>query len=296
MRWSGYVQLVRPANIVTAIADIVAGASIAGFFTLVSWESHTFWNLILLIISTSCLYGGGIVFNDVFDIEHDKMHRPERVIPTGKMSLKNAIQYGTILFVVGILAAFGVSILSGGIAILIALLALFYDKFSKHNMFLGPLNMGACRGANLILGMSIMNNLPSDILWIGVLPIIFISAITLTAQKETLGKNKISILVAMLLDLSLVIAFLLMSQFFNFSLKSAFVFILFWYAVNFTAKLRAILKNRPDTIQKAVKVGVLSIIPLNASYAAGFSSVYLGLATLCLLPLSLYLAKKFAVT
>ena len=46
----------------------------------------------------------------------------------------------------------------------------------------------------------------------------------------------------------------------------------------------------------AVKMGVLSLIPLNASYVAGFGHWTLGLLVLLLLPISLGLAKRFAVT
>ncbi|TMU56537.1 UbiA-like protein EboC [Flagellimonas algicola] len=296
MQWYGYIQLIRPANIVTAIADIIAGVAITGLFTLDVWNQEVILNLCLLILSTSCLYGGGIVFNDVFDIEQDKIHRPERVIPSGRVSLNQAKRFGTLLFLVGILAAFGASILSGGLATVIALLAFLYDKYSKHNLVLGPLNMGACRGSNLLLGMSIVQPIPSQFLWIGLLPIIFVAAITLTAQKESQGKNKRAIMVAMVLDATIVAGILLLGRYFNFSLKSASIFIVFWYGVNFLAKLKAIRHNHPIAIKNAVKTGVLSLIPLNASYVAGFGSMYLGLATLCLLPLSIYLAKRFAVT
>ncbi|MEX0315259.1 MAG: hypothetical protein AB3N18_13870, partial [Allomuricauda sp.] len=107
---------------------------------------------------------------------------------------------------------------------------------------------------------------------------------------------KMAILLAVVLDSLIVIGFVLLDNYFDFSFKSAFIFILLWYTVNLVAKLRAILNNQPKSIQKAVKTGILSLIPLDASYVAGFSSVYLGLATICLLPLSIYLSKKFAVT
>ncbi len=296
MQWISYIRLVRPANIITAISDIVAGVAISGSLGMVGWNNEILIDFISLILATSCLYAGGIVFNDVFDIEHDQVHRPERVIPSGKVSLKKAKTFGVLLFIIGVISAFVVSPLSGSIAIGIALLALLYDKYSKHQAFLGPLNMGLCRGGNLVLGISIMDNFYLPYLWIGILPIIFISAITLTAQKETQGKNKMAIVLAMLLDISIVIGFVLLSKFFDFSLKTAFIFILLWYVVNFSTKLNAVLKNRPKMIQRAVKAGILSLIPLNASYVAGFSTIYLAIATLSLLPISLYLSKKFAVT
>ena len=73
-------------------------------------------------------------------------------------------------------------------------------------------------------------------------------------------------------------------------------FIFFWIGMNVKAKLKAIIKNNPEFIKMAVKMGILSLIPLNASFVAGFGHWTLGLCTLLLLPLSVELAKRFSVT
>lgn len=296
MKWLSALQLIRPANIVTAISDILAGIAIAGFLIPEIWNQQLVIQILLLIIATIGLYGGGIVFNDIFDIKEDRLSRPERVIPSGRISLKKAKILGISLFTVGILSATFVSGFSGLIAATIAMLSLLYDKYSKHNKFLGPLNMGLCRGINLILGMSINAYLQPEYFIIGLIPVIFVAAITLTAQKETKGKNKLAIVTAMILDLSIVISFVLMAYYFNLNLKNTAIFLLVWYIINAVAKAKAILNNNPLLIQKAVKMGVLSLIPLNASYVAGFSSIIMAFLVMCLLPLSLYLSKKFPIT
>ncbi len=290
------LQIMRPANIITAIADVIAGIAISGFFMDFQFTKRSVFHITLLCISTSGLYGGGIVFNDIFDLKQDKINRPERVIPSGRLSLTSAIKLGAALLFIGVATAFYVSIFSGIIALAIAVSALIYDKFSKNYTFLGPINMGLCRGLNLILGMSIISNLEPKYYLIGILPILFISAITLTAQKETKGNNKLAITMAMTLDASIILGFYLISQHFYFSIKRAIVFLIIWYTVNSYAKLNAIINNNPKTIMKAVKIGILSLIPLNATYVAGFNSVILAVATLLLLPISVFLSKKFAVT
>ncbi|MEC3905672.1 UbiA-like protein EboC [Tamlana sp. 2201CG12-4] len=295
-KWYAVLQLIRPANIVTAIADIIAGIAISGFLVPEIIDQNIIFHIILLSIATSGLYGGGIVFNDIFDLKQDQLNRPERVIPSGRLSLNQAKILGIILFTIGISSAFLVSIHSGYIAISIMVFALLYDKYAKHHTLFGPLNMGLCRGLNLILGMSINPYLEPQYYLIGLLPVLFISAITLTAQKETKGKNKVAIAVAMILDATIVVGFFIIGQHFNFSFTKAFWFLLFWYGLNTIAKTNAILNNNPKLIMKAVKIGVLSLIPLNASYVAGFSNIYMALLVLCLLPFSLFLSKKFPVT
>lgn len=296
MKRLAILLIMRPANIITAVADILAGIAIVGFFASEIFNQQIVIQIILLCIATAGLYGGGIVFNDIFDIEQDKINRPERVIPSGKLTLNEAKKLGIFLFTLGILCAFCVSIFSGFIAVATMTSALLYDKYGKHHRFFGPINMGLCRSLNLILGMSIYPNLEPKYFLIAILPLLFISAITLTAQKETKGKNKLAIGLAMLLDASIVFGFWIISQYFDFSIKNAFFFLLFWYGINVIAKLKAILNNNPKLIMKAVKTGVLSLIPLNASYVAGFSSVYIAILVLCLLPISLFLSKKFPVT
>jgi|TARA_B110000037_G_scaffold59784_1_gene73208 4-hydroxybenzoate polyprenyltransferase len=296
MKWFSILQLMRPANIVTSIADILSGIAIAGFLVPEVWTQEIITNILLLVVSTSGLYAGGIVFNDVFDIKKDRISRPERVIPSGRVTVREAKIVGLSLFSIGISAALLVSGLSGILAIAIALLALLYDKFAKHHKVLGPLNMGICRGVNLILGMSIHSQLTANYWLIGIIPIIFIAAITLTAQKETEGKNKAAIGFAMLLDLMIVIGFVLMSLYLELSLLKTSVFLTIWYAMNAISKAKALVQNNPKFIQKAVKMGIISLIPLNASYVAGFSSIFMAVLVMGLLPLSLFLSKKFPVT
>jgi 4-hydroxybenzoate polyprenyltransferase len=60
--------------------------------------------------------------------------------------------------------------------------------------------------------------------------------------------------------------------------------------------LKAIQQPIGKNIGKAVKSGVIGLILLNASWAAAFGSPWLALLIILLLPLSLYLAKKFAIT
>lgn len=295
MNINPYVILIRPANIVTAISDILAGSAIAGYF--VELYTPSISKLILLLLSTSCLYAGGIVFNDIFDINIDRSERPERPLPNGQISLKNAQIFGITLFILGILFSFLVQFESGIIAFLTSLMALIYDRYTKDYLVVGSLNMGLCRGLNLMLGMSILPRIVySNLIWICIIPIIFIAAITLISKGEVLGNNKSAILIALILDI-MVIGFLLGIVILGWlDIWMAGPFILFWIGMNVKAKLKAIIKNNPEFIKMAVKMGVLSLIPLNASFVAGFGHWILGLCTLLLLPVSVELAKRFSVT
>ena len=229
-----YLVLVRPANVVTAIADILAGVAIAGVFADGSFDH--FREAMLLVLSTIGLYSGGIVFNDVFDYHLDRVERPERVLPSRQLSVRKAKLFGVWLFFIGIMSASLVSRNSTILAIVIMGLALLYDKYTKHIQVLGPLNMGLCRAGNLLLGLSVSATALSTYWWIGIIPVIFIGAITLTSQKENAGNNRGAIGIAMLLDLSivLIIGYLMLKGKMN--LWATFPLILLWYAINAIAK------------------------------------------------------------
>lgn len=291
-----YLQLMRPANLVTAMADVMAGFAIGGcvgtlqFFPTSIHVQHP-QQLLWLLLSTICLYGGGVVLNDVFDVALDRKERPERPLPSGRASLKVSIVLACSLFCIAFFAAFHVSLTAGFVALTIATLAVFYDKYGKHTA-LGPINMGACRGLNLFLGMSCNINL----WYVGFISLIYISAITLVSKGEVHGGSKRNYIVSFILYsiviLGIAILNYLQSSYFYWSL--AFL-ILFGYKI-YSTLYRAYKTNEPRHIMKAVKTGVISLIIMNASLAAGFAGLAWGLLVLSLLPFSLYLARKFSVT
>ena len=129
----------RPANIVTAVADILAGVAISGFFFQAGLEYSA---IIFLILSTIGLYGGGVVMNDVFDAELDAMERPERPIPSGLIKKNQAAFMGICLLLFGVIMAFQVGALSGSLALGTAIAALVYDRYAKHHAVFGPLKIG----------------------------------------------------------------------------------------------------------------------------------------------------------
>ncbi|GAB3746510.1 UbiA-like protein EboC [Spirosoma pomorum] len=286
------LSLTRPANLVTAIADVLAGMAIAGYFLLPNPAPAPVG---LLCLATVGLYGGGVVFNDVFDAELDAIERPERAIPSGVVSKNAATILGAILFGIGIVASFGVNLVAGGLAIAITVASLVYDKYGKHHNLFGPVNMGLCRGLNLLLGISI---LPEQVLpwaWVGLVPIVYIGAITMISRGEVHGGSSTTLRLAGLLY-ALVIGCLAALAQSRQQLGTALPFlILFGYYI-FPPLWRAVSEPVGRNIGIAVKAGVLSLIVMNAAWVAAFASFPLALLVFCLLPLSRLLAKLFAVT
>lgn len=285
----------RPANIVTSIADVLAGIAISGYLLQPFLFNVQLQNILLLSLSTVGLYGGGVVFNDVFDAELDKIERPERAIPSGRVTVNEAMLLGIILLIVGIVTSFFVNILSGSIATAIAAAALIYDKWGKHQKLIGPLNMGLCRGLNLLLGVSILITQISSYWYVALVPIIYIAAVTIISRGEVHGGKSTTFYIAAALYL-LVISAIFIFSFYRDKTLLTVVFLLPFAWMIFTPLYKAWQEPIGKNIGKAVKAGVIALILLNACWAAAFGAFGLALIIVLLLPLSLFLAKKFAVT
>lgn len=288
----GFLRLTRPANIVTAISDILAGAAIAGY----AGGMAELPAVLLLTVATIGLYGGGVVFNDVFDAALDRIERPERPIPSGLITEKEGAVLGSSLLIVGVAAAFGhAAYPSGVISFVIAAAALIYDKWGKHHVILGPLNMGLCRGLNLLLGMSLMPEVLFQYGYFAVIPIIYIAAITMISRGEVHGGKSKTMLFAAFLYL-VVIASILYVSVAHGNSGYAIFFLAILAILIYPPLLKAFREPVGRNIGKSVKAGVLALIVMNASWAAAFGAVYLALVIVLLLPVSILLAKLFAVT
>ncbi|MEB3278712.1 MAG: UbiA-like protein EboC [Lyngbya sp.] len=296
-RTTGYFQLMRPPNIPTAWADILAGYAIAGANSSIS-------SLLWLLLATTGLYGGGVVFNDVFDAELDAQERPERPIPSGAVSRQEATILGGFLLTVGVVAASQVSVVSLILASLIAVATIIYDSTTKHHSLFGPLTMGFCRAGNLLLGISVLPTAFSSInlsnfsglhpTYLAIIPIFYIGAITAISQGEVYGGSRKTGQISVIL-MTVVIAILLGCAITSAHFSALlFVGLLTWRI--FPPFVEAAANPKPDNIRGAVKAGILSLVVVNATLAACFAGGIYGLLVLALLPLSMGLSRLFAMT
>ncbi len=197
---SAWWQLLRAGNVFTAISNILAG------FLLVRGEWQPMLPLVFLILSSAALYLSGMVLNDVFDLEKDRVDRPERPLPSGHIEPNVAKLVGWGLMFDGLTAA-GVAawLLASWLPILIALLLAIaiigYDALLKKTM-LGPLAMGACRSLNVLLGASVVLHSPDKnaAYFYALLLGIYTIGLTLLARNEA-GSAKIQKSVSLLITM-----------------------------------------------------------------------------------------------
>ncbi|MBC8313054.1 MAG: geranylgeranylglycerol-phosphate geranylgeranyltransferase [Candidatus Cloacimonetes bacterium] len=96
-----YFKITRPFNIFFVAISVLFGAY---------WKTNfDFSNLIfpvLAALSASFIAAAGYVINDFFDIEIDKINKPKRAIPSGKISPISAKNFAILMFIFGIIISF----------------------------------------------------------------------------------------------------------------------------------------------------------------------------------------------
>ena len=154
-RLLAWLQLLRLPTVFTAMADILCGFLVGAAS---SGAGEPNWCVLpCLLLSSAGLYLGGMVLNDVFDARLDAVERPERPIPSGRVSIRSAATAGGLLLVIGLVAAIAAWFIvdrvghSLFIATMTAVSVLIYDTVLKTT-WAGPFSMASCRFLNLALG------------------------------------------------------------------------------------------------------------------------------------------------
>jgi 4-hydroxybenzoate polyprenyltransferase len=145
MRLTTLIELVRAPAALSVPGDVVAGAGAAG---VLSGRTAG------LACSSVCLYWAGMAANDWADRELDAVERPERPIPSGRISPRAALGVALGLTAVGL----GAAAAAGGrraiaVAVPLAVAVWGYDLRWKNTAG-GPLGMAACRALDVLLGAS----------------------------------------------------------------------------------------------------------------------------------------------
>ena len=287
-----YLELMRPANVATALADVIAGAAIAG-------PGRHPGTLAWLLAATAALYAGGVVLNDFFDRRIDATERPERPIPSGRVPPGRALSLGIALLLLGMLAASQANTHAAIIGAVIAALVFAYDSVGKHLPVVGPLNMGACRGLNLLLGMAAVPSALPVYGHVALVSLIYISAITALSRGEVHGGRRV-IGHGAFAAVVLVVA-VLASRLVELDGAGSRLFLSGLLTVVFAARVlppfwRAARVSSPAVIRAAVKAGVLSLVLLDAALAAVYAEPVYAFGILATAVLAFRLARVFAVT
>lgn len=283
-----YLQLFRTPNAFTAIADIAMGF----LFTVGIVKPQMF----LLALASASLYSAGMVLNDVMDFDVDKVERPDRPLPSGRIDAEWAKKLGFGLLGLGVAVALSVGPISGVVALVLAVVIYLYDGPMKKTA-LAPWLMGSCRTLNILLGMSMAATFgqPDQLLIAGGLGI-YVAGITWFARCEAKGSDAqllkfgFAVMVAGIILLGLFPWFSERAVLLRGKMMWPTLLVLIMMSV-VRRCVMAITYNEPQNVQTAVKHSLFTLIVLDAAVVLAVCGPVPALAVVALLAPTVFLGK-----
>ena len=296
-----WLELVRLPNLFTAMADPAMGM----VFVFGGLPAVRLDVLALLLIASSCLYAAGVVLNDLFDIEVDRRERPDRPLPSGRISRRAAVLLAGELMLIGLAAAWLAAalvghLLPGIVAIGLAGCIFAYDALLKRTP-VGPLGMGACRMLNVLLGMSIVPAPWHTEHWLVAGGMgLYITGIAWFARTEAGQSRRLPLAMALAVMIS---GIALMAAFPRFFDRLGYLLQSNWHmlmgvlgALIAWRCLRAVAEPNANRVQMAVKHAILSLVILDAAVCLYVGGQEPAMLVLLLLIPAAYLGRWIKMT
>ena len=299
-----YVELLRLPNLFTAVADVAMGFLFVRGGVDGPVDAGT---LMLLIAASCCFYSAGTVLNDVFDLETDKLKRPERPLPSGRVAPAAAHRLGRGLLIGGLVLGG----LAAGVvgftrpAIIGAALAGFvvlYNAWMKRTP-LGPAVMGGCRMLNVLLGMSVASGSLVGEHWLTAGAIgTYVTGVTWFARSEADRSSRLHLASALVILLGGIGLLAWLPEWPRFADARPDAIDRWRFFVGLLGLMigwrcfRAVLDPTPLRVQVAVKECILSLIVLDAAVVMATSGFPAAVAVLLLLAPAVLLGRWISST
>jgi geranylgeranylglycerol-phosphate geranylgeranyltransferase len=174
----GYLEILRPKNCFMAVFAVLIGSLLVLGFDTIRLDLFLVWYPAFIAMGAAFLItGAGNAINDYFDVEADRLNRPNRPIPSEKVSIRGALAYSIILLIAGILLAAFTSWLAFGIAVFNSILLVIYSWSLQHKTFFGNFTVAYLTGSTFLFGGAAVGNIK--------LPLIFglLAGLTIFARE-----------------------------------------------------------------------------------------------------------------
>ncbi|MBN1997114.1 geranylgeranylglycerol-phosphate geranylgeranyltransferase [candidate division KSB1 bacterium] len=141
----GYFLLTRPFNVLIAVFSIFIAAFICR--ALHMWDK----------VMWACVSGGFFIMaanaiNDYFDIEIDRVNKPNRPLPAGLLTKNEAYVFSVICFALGIITSFNINLTAIFIAITSCVLLYAYSAKLKRTVVFGNFTVSFLSALAFIYG------------------------------------------------------------------------------------------------------------------------------------------------
>jgi geranylgeranylglycerol-phosphate geranylgeranyltransferase len=146
------IGMLRPFNCLMACIGVFIGWLVTSGFAIFSPM------LFLAAVIAFLITGAGNVINDYIDVESDRVNRPKRPIPSGKVSKDVAFAFAVALFMAGIVLSLFISLPVFMLAVINSVLLVLYSMTLQDKLMLGNMTVGYLAGSVFLFGGLAANN------------------------------------------------------------------------------------------------------------------------------------------
>lgn len=148
-----YITLIRPINFVITALSISASCLLAG------GTKEQVLIIIFASLSGAFIGAGGMVINDILDIEIDRINKPHRPLPSGAIEKYDALMFYGALTGAGLIMSAYTTRSAFIIAFVAAPVIVLYSKVFKGTPLLGNIIVGGLTGLAFIYGGAAVGNI-----------------------------------------------------------------------------------------------------------------------------------------
>lgn len=141
----GFLRIIRPLNCVMMGFAVIVGASLVSAFNFSV-------DLLLGFVTSFTLTGASMAINDYYDRGIDAINEPNRPIPSGAVSPKEALSFALVLSLVGFIAALMTNIPCLIVAVIAWVIFVTYTTEGKRTGLPGNFLVSACVAIPFIYG------------------------------------------------------------------------------------------------------------------------------------------------
>ena len=152
-----WLRIIRPPIVfISCLGALVGALNSAAYLKQYGFHELSLFQIIMVLLGSTFLSSGLMIYNDVTDLRSDKVNRPHKPLPKGIIKTRTASITGIFLMFLSIVIALNIDIKDYGVlnwrcgflTIIVVLVGLYYNHYGKNHGIIG--NVAVAFGVGVI--------------------------------------------------------------------------------------------------------------------------------------------------
>lgn len=154
----GFLKIIRPLNCVITLATVIVGGLIC------SNDNDISAKLILAGVVGFLITAAGNSINDFYDVDIDKINRPDRPLPSGMLTPNNVFIFFTFLIIISLTLSWLINIYAFEISLMSIVLLFLYSYKIKRIALIGNIIISFLTSFAFVFAGAVVGNVNNAII------------------------------------------------------------------------------------------------------------------------------------